>query len=55
MTVGSGVPLNMLYQAAKGRAKMVCAGFASTVVASGGYIQGGGHSPLLSCSRSRCG
>ncbi len=45
MTVGSGVPLNMLYQAAKGRAKMVCAGFASTVVASGGYIQGGGHSP----------
>lgn len=44
MTVGSGVPLNMMYQAAKAQGKMVCAGFASTVVASGGYIQGGGHS-----------
>ncbi|KLO14030.1 FAD-binding domain-containing protein [Schizopora paradoxa] len=44
MTVGSGVPLNMMYQSAKAQGKMVCAGFASTVVASGGYIQGGGHS-----------
>lgn len=46
MTVGSGVPLNMFYQAAKAQGKMVCGGFASTVVPSGGYVQGGGHSPF---------
>jgi len=46
MTIGSGVPLNVIYPAAKAQGKMVTAGFASSVVASGGYIQGGGHSPF---------
>ncbi|KAK0242054.1 FAD-binding domain-containing protein [Armillaria nabsnona] len=41
VTVGSGVPLNTLYQAAKEQGKILVSG-----VAAGGYIQGGGHSAL---------
>ncbi|KAK0225640.1 FAD-binding domain-containing protein [Armillaria fumosa] len=46
VTVGSGVPLNALYQAAKEQGKILVGGVAATVVAAGGYIQGGGHSAL---------
>ncbi|KAK0457758.1 FAD-binding domain-containing protein [Desarmillaria tabescens] len=46
VTVGSGVPLNTLYQAAKEQGKIVVGGDAATVVAAGGYVQGGGHSAL---------
>ncbi|KAK0444270.1 FAD-binding domain-containing protein [Desarmillaria tabescens] len=46
VTVGSGVPLNTLYQAAKEQGKIFVGGVAATVVAAGGYVQGGGHSAL---------
>ncbi|KAF9042801.1 FAD-binding domain-containing protein [Hymenopellis radicata] len=46
VTVGSGVRLNLLYPAAKAQGKIVVGGAAATVVAAGGYIQAGGHSPL---------
>ncbi|PBK73639.1 FAD-binding domain-containing protein [Armillaria solidipes] len=46
VTVGSGVPLNTLYQTAKEQGKILVSGVAATVVAAGGYIQGGGHSAL---------
>ncbi|SJL09194.1 uncharacterized protein ARMOST_12570 [Armillaria ostoyae] len=46
VTVGSGVPLNTLYQVAKEQGKILVGGIAATVVAAGGYIQGGGHSVL---------
>ncbi|KAK0186374.1 hypothetical protein F5146DRAFT_1124186 [Armillaria mellea] len=46
VTVGSGVPLNTLYQVAKGQGKILVGALAATVVAAGGYIQGGGHSAL---------
>ncbi|KAF9042760.1 FAD-binding domain-containing protein [Hymenopellis radicata] len=46
VTVGSGVFLNNLYRAAKDQGKILVGGGAATVVAAGGYIQGGGHSPL---------
>ncbi|SJL12446.1 uncharacterized protein ARMOST_15873 [Armillaria ostoyae] len=46
VTVGSGVPLNTLYQAAKEQGKILVGGSAATVVAAGGYVQGGGHSAL---------
>ncbi|KAK0216915.1 hypothetical protein IW262DRAFT_1463862 [Armillaria fumosa] len=46
VTVGSGVPLNTLYQAAKEQGRIFVGGVAATVVATGGYIQGGGYSML---------
>ncbi|KAG7440497.1 FAD-binding domain-containing protein [Guyanagaster necrorhizus] len=46
VTVGSGVPLNTLYKAAKEQGKILVGAVAATVVAAGGYIQGGGHSAL---------
>ncbi len=46
VTVGSGVFLSTLYQAAKAEGKIVIGGTAATVVAAGGYLQGGGHSAL---------
>ena len=46
MTVGSGVPLNIMYTAATQQGKMIVAGDAAVVVAAGGYLQGGGHSPF---------
>lgn len=46
VTVGSGVPLNMLYQAAKANGKTFVGGSAATVAAAGGYVQGAGHSAL---------
>ncbi len=38
--------MNTLYQAAKEQGKILVSGVAATVVAAGGYIQGGGHSAL---------
>ncbi|KAF8904597.1 FAD-binding domain-containing protein [Mucidula mucida] len=46
VTIGSGVRLNSLYPAAKAEGKIVGGGAAGTVIAAGGYIQAGGHSPL---------
>ncbi|KZV69773.1 FAD-binding domain-containing protein [Peniophora sp. CONT] len=44
VTVGSGVGLRAIYQAAKAVNKMVVGGTAATVSAGGGYTQGAGHS-----------
>ncbi|KAJ7881047.1 FAD-binding domain-containing protein [Mycena olivaceomarginata] len=46
VTVGSGVHLQDLYAQAKNQGKVVVGGSAATVVAAGGYLQGGGHSAL---------
>ncbi|KAJ7265025.1 FAD-binding domain-containing protein [Mycena rebaudengoi] len=46
VTVGSGVHLSDIYQAAKANGKIVVGGSAATVCAGGGYLQGGGHSAL---------
>ncbi|KAF8577488.1 FAD-binding domain-containing protein [Ramaria rubella] len=46
VTVGSGVGLHTLYQAAKAQGKIFVGGTAATVVAAGGYVQGAGHSAL---------
>ncbi|KAF4513234.1 hypothetical protein G6O67_000532 [Ophiocordyceps sinensis] len=46
VTIGAGVNLKELYTAAAGRNLTLVAGMAHTVGAAGGYIQGGGHSPL---------
>ena len=44
VTVGSGVPLNEIYLAAKSEGKIFVGGNAAHVVAAGGYAQGAGHS-----------
>lgn len=46
VTIGAGVYLDQLYQKIRSKGKMAVAGFSHTVGAAGGYIQGGGHSPL---------
>ncbi|KAK0431075.1 FAD-binding domain-containing protein [Armillaria borealis] len=46
VTVGSGVPFNTLYQAAKEQGKILVGAASATVAAAGGYFQGGGHSAL---------
>ncbi|KAK5998693.1 putative FAD-linked oxidoreductase [Cladobotryum mycophilum] len=46
VTIGAGVQLNELYTAVGKRNLTVVAGLSHTVGAAGGYIQGGGHSPL---------
>lgn len=46
VTIGAGVQLADLYQASGKRGKTQVIGFSYTVGAAGGYIQGGGHSPL---------
>ncbi|PHH77115.1 hypothetical protein CDD82_3662 [Ophiocordyceps australis] len=46
VTVGAGVSLKELYTAAGSRNMTLVAGLAHTVALAGGYIQGGGHSPL---------
>ncbi|KAJ7238142.1 FAD-binding domain-containing protein [Mycena haematopus] len=50
VTVGPGVHLQDIYQQTKARGKIMVGGFAATVCAAGGYVQGAGHSaiaPLL--------
>lgn len=46
VTIGAGVQLNELYEAAGKRGLTQVIGLSTTVGAAGGYIQGGGHSPL---------
>ena len=46
VTLGAGVRLKELYYAVGQQNQSVVAGMASTVGAAGGYIQGGGHSPM---------
>jgi hypothetical protein len=46
VTIGSGVHLQTVYQAAKAVGRIVVGGTAATVCAAGGYLQGGGHSAL---------
>lgn len=46
MTLGSGVPTNAMYELARAQGKIAVGGISSTVVPSGGYVQGGGHSAL---------
>lgn len=46
VTIGAGVQLKELYEATAEEGVTVVAGFAHTVGAAGGYIQGGGHSPM---------
>jgi hypothetical protein len=46
VTIGAGVYLMDLYKAVGERNLTVVAGIAHTVGPAGGYIQGGGHSPL---------
>ncbi|KAK2762248.1 hypothetical protein FQN54_001258 [Arachnomyces sp. PD_36] len=46
VTIEAGVQLSELYKALDAMNVVVVAGFANTVGAAGGYIQGGGHSPL---------
>lgn len=45
-TISAGVYLPELYRAVGKHERTVVAGSAHTVCAAGGYIQGGGHSPL---------
>ena len=40
------VPLHIIYQLTKAHGKITVGGTASTVVPSGGYVHGGGHSAL---------
>ena len=44
MTTGSGVPVNKLYEATKAVGKFFTGASTATAVASGGYVQGAGHS-----------
>ncbi|PWW80057.1 FAD-binding domain-containing protein [Tuber magnatum] len=46
VTIGAGVQLKPLYSALKDKGKTAVIGLSNTVGAAGGYIQGGGHSPL---------
>jgi FAD/FMN-containing dehydrogenase len=46
VTIGAGVQLAELYAAVGHADQSVVVGLAHTVGAAGGYIQGGGHSPL---------
>ncbi len=46
VTIGAGVLLKPLYEAVAKHNVTVVSGFSHTVGAAGGYIQGGGHSPL---------
>ena len=46
VTIEAGVQLNALYKAVATKNLTVVAGLSHTVGAAGGYVQGGGHSPL---------
>ncbi|KAF8527017.1 FAD-binding domain-containing protein [Hysterangium stoloniferum] len=46
VTVGSGVQFQTLYEETKARGKIFVGGTVRSVVAAGGYLQGGGHSIL---------
>jgi FAD/FMN-containing dehydrogenase len=44
VTVGSGVPLNILYEETKKQGRYYVGGSTATVALAGGYVQGAGHS-----------
>jgi len=46
VTIGAGVQLQDLYAAVAAQNQAVVIGYAHSVGAAGGYIQGGGHSPM---------
>lgn len=46
VTIGAGMQIKELYGAAAEKGKAFVIGLADTVGAAGGFIQGGGHSPL---------
>lgn len=46
VTIEAGVALKELYTAVAAKQRIIVAGSSYTVGAAGGYIQGGGHSPL---------
>jgi FAD/FMN-containing dehydrogenase len=46
VTIGAGVQLARLYAAVAQQNQAVVIGMAHSVGAAGGYIQGGGHSPM---------
>ena len=46
VTVGSGIPLYVMYQLSLAEGKIFVGGEAATVVAAGGYVQGAGHSAI---------
>ena len=46
VTLGSGIPLRMMYELTKAQGKITVGGSTATVVPAGGYVQGGGHSAL---------
>ena len=57
VTLGSGIPLHVMYNLTKAQGKIAVGGTASTVVAAGGYVQGGGHSalsPTLGLAADNC-
>ncbi|KAF8804519.1 FAD-binding domain-containing protein [Phlegmacium glaucopus] len=57
VTLGSGIPLSAMYSLTKAHGKIAVGGTASTVVPSGGYVQGGGHSalsPTLGLAADNC-
>jgi len=57
VTVGSGVNLSQMYNATGAKGKIFVGGTAPTVVAAGGYVQGGGHSalgPLYGLASDNC-
>lgn len=57
VTLGSGIPLNKMYELTKAQGKIAVGGIAATVVPSGGYVQGGGHSalsPTLGLAADNC-
>jgi len=56
-TLESGIALHEMYSLTKAHGKIVIGGTASTVVPSGGYVQGGGHSalsPTLGLAADNC-
>jgi hypothetical protein len=56
-TLGSGIPLHVMYELTGAHGKIAVGGTASTVVPSGGYVQGGGHSalsPTLGLAADNC-
>lgn len=57
VTLGSGVGLREMYNTTGAAGKLAVGGSASTVVAAGGYVQGGGHSsmsPFLGLAADNC-
>ena len=44
VTVGSGVPLNVLYEETKKQNRFFVGGITASVALAGGYVQGAGHS-----------